>query len=323
MRFGGKVKRQNTVPLGTIPRRRLSDPSDPTLRVSTNGLDAPPAQSTFRRNQTLIDRTIDRYEQKTVASERLAAHSLRQRRKRILIALLSIIASVVFIWLLLLQSAFVVRVAFYGQLADISTSQQAEYSDAIGQYYLNHPLERIRTLTSLGKMASYLAINGHNEIQSVTSIEQTSLGGVQITLKAREPIASWTVSGKVSYVDKTGVVFARNFYATPPISIVDQTKSASVNAQGITASSRLLQFIGVVTGNLKGYGLGIKRIVLPQNTTREVDFVLDNNITLKMTVDRPAGEQSEDAERAVAYFRKHHIKVRYVDIRVSRQAYYK
>ena len=45
--------------------------------------------------------------------------------------------------------------------------------------------------------------------------------------------------------------------------------------------------------------------------------------SIKMTVDRPAAGQVEDAVRAIRYLTNRGVAAEYIDVRVSRRAFYK
>jgi hypothetical protein len=58
--------------------------------------------------------------------------------------------------------------------------------------------------------------------------------------------------------------------------------------------------------------------------TREVDIRLDGvGYPVRFSVDRPAGEQVEDMDRAMTWLNVQDKKPEYLDIRVSRRAFYK
>lgn len=322
MRFGWKKKKSTTMPLGTVPRRRTSDEA-----AGTNGpiRDDSYSTITFRRNQTITGSSSSSVNAVTsheaqLRSARQEAHQLRHKRRSLLSLAIVILAAAGVLFVMLYQSVLSVDVALYGQIGALNQSQEAGLRKVIDQYYGGNPFQRIRAFFSPSQLASYMQMHGHPEVDSILSLDPKALGVAVITLKVREPIASWTIGGVEHFVDNRGIVFNENYYAAPPIAIVDQSNIAP--AQGEIASSRLLQFIGIASAKLKANKYTIHQVILPANTTREVEFVLSTGPALKMTIDRSAGEQCEDAVRALQYFAAHGITISYADVRVSRQAYY-
>ena len=318
-----RKNKNNAVPLGTIPRRRLSgDTSDRYEHVTPDRENSTNDRASFRRNRNLAS-GVGVAALANTPSARVSAHQLRRRRRKIVLSLITMLGVAITIFILLTQSIFVTHIALYGQMSPLSPSEQHQYAEIAQRYFNQHPLQRLRGLISLDKLAGFYADSGHTEVKSIVELQPTSLGAAQLTLKAREPIASWTSGGVTRYVDSDGAVFSENYYTKPPIRIVDQSNISVSSDTGAIASSRLLQFIGLASGGMKTYGYHITQINLPANTTRQVELVLDGGQRIKMTIDRSAGQQCEDASRALAYFAKHKTKIRYVDVRVSREAYYK
>ena len=322
MRFGWKKKASTTMPLGTVPRRRTSDDmtgSDGPIRSEGH------ANMTFRRNQTITGSSSSSVNAVTsheaqLRSARQEAHELRHKRRSMLSLTIVVLVACGVLFVMFYQSVLSVDVALYGQIGALNKSQEAGFRKAIDQYYGGNPLQRIRVFFAPDQLTSYLQTHGHPEVDSVLSLDPKSLGAAVITLKVREPIASWTIGGVEHFVDNHGIVFNENYYSAPPIAIVDQSNITP--AQGEIASGRLLQFIGIASAKLKADKYTVLQVILPASTTREVEFVLSTGVALKMTIDRSAGEQCEDADRALQYFAAHGITVSYADVRVSRQAFY-
>jgi hypothetical protein len=318
-----RKSKNNAVPLGTIPRRRYGgDVADRNEHAAPDNQNLTHEQTAFRRNRNLAS-GVGIAALANTPSARVSAHQLRRRRRKIVLSLIAMLGIAAMIFILLTQSIFVTHIALYGQMSPLSPSDQQRYAEVAQQYFNQHPLQRLRGLISLDKLAGFYASSGHAEIKSVVELQPTSLGAAQLTLKAREPIASWTSDGVTRYVDSDGAVFSKNYYTKPPIRIVDQSNISVSSDTGAIASSRLLQFIGLASGEMKSYGYHITQINLPANTTRQVELVLDSKQRIKMTIDRPAGQQCEDASRALSYFAKHRERIKYIDVRVSREAYYK
>ena len=150
-----------------------------------------------------------------------------------------------------------------------------------------------------------------------------ALWSADFSVNLRSPVVYWQSGDMKAYVDSTGVVFERNILGTSVIAVEDQTGiRASVGNSVI--SGRFLQFIGKVVGHFKENNLTVNKMILPASTTRQVLVSLDGvGYSIKMTVDRPAAGQVEDAVRATRYLTNRGITAEYIDVRVSRRAFYK
>src|SRR5690606_37394158 len=125
------------------------------------------------------------------------------------------------------------------------------------------------------------------------------------------------------YVDSDGVVFEKNYYDRPTVQIVDES-GVSPEQGSAVVGARLLGFLGRAVAEAQGRGYTITNAVVPQNTTREVDVHFKGIKTfVKFSIDRGAGEQSEDADRALRYLQSRRVNAKYIDVRVEGRAAYR
>lgn len=325
--FGGKKQAP------VVPRRRLSEqpPRDDSHRVTEAQASA--AKRTFRRNRTLTGTTSGNIQSATEAtglmqSPRATAHHLRRQRRYAGSMLLAVITGIVAVGALLLQFTAEVRVAVVGQVRPMTEDQQQRIIAPIESYLANRPLERIRVILNKDNLGNYLQAEGVRDIEAVHSIAADGLGASVVTVKVREPVARWAIAGQERFVDKSGVIFSVNYFDTPSVSIRDDS-GLSVQSEAETravTSSRFLAFIGRSVGLVKGHGIDVDSVVIPPNTTRQVDLVLSDGSTAvpaRMIIDRPAGEQAEDAARAYRHLAGQSRLPQYIDVRVSGMAYYR
>ena len=149
------------------------------------------------------------------------------------------------------------------------------------------------------------------------------VGASTINLEFRRPAIVWQTGNTRLYVDDTGVAFTRNYYAEPTVSIVDQSGIGTQDNK-VLASNRFLAFIGMVVGRMNANGHTVTQVALPAGTTRQIAVsVATVPYPIKYSVDRPVGEQVEDAVRAMAHLSDKGITPEYLDVRVSGKAYYK
>lgn len=293
-------------------------------RASTESLEE---RYTFRRNRTLtgslssgVSSVSERHAE--LRSPRVQTHDLRRHRRKlfgwwIIVSIVSLALGY-----LIFESIAIPRVSAGGNVAQ--TIDTALYEEKIQQYLNAHYLERSRLTLDTERLAAYLQTHGCPEVESVSStMTFKGLGTSGISLVMRKPVVGWRTGGAQLYVDQEGVAFEKNYYDAPSVSVVDQTGIQARNNR-ILASNRFLSFIGRVIGRLSSEGYAVTQVVLPENTTRQLLVSLEGvPYPIKFSVDRPAGEQTEDALRSIRYLSARGVVPEYLDVRVSGKAFYK
>lgn len=273
----------------------------------------------FRRNTTLSQQPQERRSDNE--SSRTKAHALRIRRRQIIIIFIGIL--VIISTLLWLVSQFSARVVVTQSSAPSGTSSDsAVYEAAVNSYLDVHPIERLRFLTNAQ------ALNEHvrgvaPEVATLSLSSHYVMATSAITIEFRRPIAKWSINGKQLFVDEKGVVFEKNYFQQPAVSIVDE--SGSTPEQGSTvASSRFLSFVGQVVAKSREVGYTVRDAIIPEGTTRQLHVTIEQgSMTIIFSIDRGAGEQAADMATALKYLSSHAISPRYVDVRVAGKAVYR
>ena len=310
-----------------VVRRRLTDDNHTHTPAEDNTAQERYAsrRQQFRRNQTITGSSSGQFESAgersaQIQSPRATEHALRHRQRRLGVRLFVALVASLVIFGILYQLIATVEVSPYGQTAT-DTSPEQKYQSMVNQYLSEHPFERLRFLLDTPMLVQYMQANGATEVQSIMEVTPSNLGVAHITIKMREPVASWSLSGQQEFVDKDGVIFATNYYKRPSVAVVDESGVRSDQVKTI-ASSRFLQFVGLSVGLARQHGLEVTKVVIPGSTTRQVQFELSSKTRIKLSVDRPAGEQVEDAARAVSHLVGQGVKPGYIDVRISGKAYY-
>lgn len=279
----------------------------------------------FRRNRTLtgslapgvVSVNEHRAELKSV---RIHSHDLRQHRRRLSGMFLAVLLVAAGLSFTIYQSVAVPH-------AVASTTRQIDadyYSQQIQRYLNGRPLERLRASLNTEHLAQYLQVNGSPEVLTINpDLSFDGLGASKIQLVMRKPVVAWKTGSQDLYVDDKGVAFTRNYYSEPTVKVVDKTGIVAKDNK-VLASNRFLGFIGRVVGQMKANGYTVTEVTLPANTTRQVEVIVqDVGYPIKYSVDRPVGEQAEDAARAIRYLTSKGIAAEYLDVRVSGKAFYK
>lgn len=296
-----------------MPRRRQGD-------ALNNSLDE---RYTFRRNQTLtgsispnVVTANDMSAQ--IRSPRAHAHELARRRQHLGVIFLLIAMVCLVLGFLIMQFTASVHV----RSSELTMRLDDRYAQDIEDYLDRQPIERLRFLTREDQLLRYMQ-SVAPEINSLEVDGAIGYGETAYVITMRQPIVAWTISGKRQYVDATGTAFSRNYFPDPKVQVVDESGIQVTGGETI-ASNRFLGFIGRIAGLSKDAGFTVTDVILPRGMTREVDIrIQDVGYPIRFSVDRSAGEQVEDMSRAVAWLSSREQSPEYLDIRVSRRAYYK
>lgn len=296
-----------------MPRRRTSDAAQESLQE----------RYAFRRNQTLtgsmsphITTANDLSAQ--IRSPRAHIHELTQHRRRVGVLFAMAGMACVILGILILQFTANVTV----RSRELTMQLDDRYAKDINDYLDRHPVERLRFLLRPAELLRSLQAVAP-EVADVSIDGSAGYGATAFVLTMREPIVGWTIRDSRQYVDTTGTAFSRNYFADPKVQVVDES-GLVVNGGETVASNRFLGFIGRVVGLSRQSGLTVTDVILPRGMTREVDLKLEGvGYPVRFSVDRPAGEQVEDMQRAIGWLSSHQQSPEYLDVRVSRRAFYK
>lgn len=293
-------------------RRRIPNEEDalPSQQASTSG-------GQFRRNQTL---SSYRHNTPEESSRQKAHHLAIQRRK---IGGIFLVVAIVAVLLLLLLWQLMAQIHIVTSTKQLSTTfQPTEYERVVNEYLNVNPAQRLRVSLDEAALSTYVS----NELPEVERLSLSGGAGVaqaNFSITYRTPVAGWQINGNQYYVDANGVVFEKNYYDAPKVQIVDESGVSPEQGSAIVGT-RLLGFMGRVVAQAQGRGYTVTRAVLPQGTTRQVDVYFKGMKTyVKFSIDRGAGEQTEDAARSLAYLKSKHVTPRYIDVRVPGRAAYK
>ena len=321
----------------SVPRRRLSDTADNISYGDEVASQPTPSQGTyesrrrqFRRNQTITGSTSSGVasageQAGQLQSARTSVHTLKQTRRRLSQHLGGLMLLSVAVLGLLYTLIADVQVTYMGQITDSGDFDSiARHQEHIQEYLGSRPLERIRPFLDTDSLTMYLQETGSPEVEVVSSVVAGSIGTAHVQLKLREPVATWIINGERQFVDRSGNIFGENHYPAPTVSVVDESGVRADDIRTVT-SGRFLQFIGVGLGYARTTGLPVSEAIIPTATTRQVQFALDdeNTTRIKLSIDRPVGEQIEDALRAYRHLQSRDEEPEYIDVRVSGRAYWR
>lgn len=271
--------------------------------------------TTFRRNRTLSTPAVDS------RSPRANVHNLAGKRRKILIALLVTVASIIVILLLIFNFTVSPQVVVSGN-SFLGKVTPDRYGKAIQDYLETKPLERLSFLLDQERLSTHVS-NKLPEVEKVRLGKKIKIGSASFRVTMRKPVAGWLIDDKKYYVDANGVTFEKNHFEDPIVQIIDNT-GAPVQSGTMSVSKRLLGFVGLVVATASEYGYKVAEAALPVSTMRELDITVEGYAyPIKLSIDRPVGEQIEDMSRALSYFTANSLSPKYVDVRVENKAYYK
>lgn len=302
-----------------MPRRRQST-SGPVRQVADTE-----RQNLFQRNRTLTGSTSNKlsatHHSTDLQSPRTHVHHLALRRRKVgTILLIVLTGAVLLLWLLTQFTANVVV-----SISDTTISQPIDtalYQKAIDNYLGRNPVSRLRFAMDQSNLSAYLS-QVLPEVEGLTQTSFSSIGATDFALTIRKPVAGWKIDAKQYFVDDKGVAFERNYYGNPGVQIVDDS-GAALQQGSTVASNRFLGFVGRVVALSRSSGYTVTQAILPAGTTRQLEIRLkDVAPIVRLSIDRPAGEQVEDMSRTLGYFASRGQAPAYVDVRVSGKAFYK
>jgi len=314
MAFFSKNKKQQDIP---HRRQYAHGQSSHTIEQADEN------NATFRRNRTLTGSISSHVVASGEAnahlkSPRVQAHDLTKQQRHIGSTLFFVIMGIAVLYALIYQ--FTAGVVVHTK--DLSVRLDPVYEQTIESYFASQPLERLRFLTNVDHLTAYMQTKAP-EVATVQSEGFAGFGVSEFSVTMREPIAGWSINGSQQYVDSTGVPFARNYFPSPSVQIVDNS-GAQVQTGQAVASNRFLGFIGLAVGQARSKGYKVTQVVIPQGTTRQIELHIDGlSYPIKLSVDRAAGEQAEDMSRAIKWLQAHGQSPQYIDVRVSGKAFYR
>jgi hypothetical protein len=284
-------------------------------RSAQPAADAPSSQ--FRRNRTLSSYRHNTPEE----SARQKEHALASQRRKIGGVFLVVAVAAVLLALLLWQ--LIAQVHVTTTTKQLTTSFKVDaYEDTVNEYLNLNPSQRLRFSLNEAALSAYVS----EALPEVESLELSGMPGVaqsNLAITFRTPVAGWEINSKHYFVDAHGVVFEKNYYDAPTVQIVDES-GVSPEQGSAVVGSRTLGFLGRAVAQAQSRGYTIVKAALPQDTTREVDIYFEGVTSrVKLSIDRGAGEQIEDADRALTYLQSRGQTPEYLDVRVSGRAAYK
>lgn len=311
----GLLRRKQPQPV----RRRAGQSDTGVSDVESHG------QYAFRRNRTLTGSLASHVGSAGEASSelrsvRLQTHDLHAHRKKIGLYLFASLCAVGVLGWAIYQSVAAVRTH-----ADTKVVVDGSLYEKKTQEYLSaNPFQRLRVTLDTAALTAYLQSHDCPEVASVSpdvTYEGFGISGLKLTF--RRPVVVWKTGSSKLYVDNEGNAFTRNYYDEPGVEVVDQTGIQAQDNQ-VLASERFLSMIGRVIGRMDTQGYTVNRVVLPAGTARQLLIsVVDLPYPIKFSIDRSAGEQAEDAARAIRHLQGKGITPEYIDVRVSGKAFYK
>ena len=255
------------------------------------------------------------------ASARVKTHRLTVHRRRVVaILIVSIVICSSAIWLLIqLTSEVRVVIAPGTQPGKVDTTT---YKKALEKYMSAYPLARVRLLFDQTQAMTYLS-EDYPEIESIVDMGKDNVSQTTYKISFRQPVAGWKVGQKNYYVDSRGRAFEKNYFNEPMLKIVDDS-GIKTNDVALVASNKLLNFVSQVVGSASASGYEVVEAIIPADTTRQLAIRMKGvGGIIKLSLDRPAGEQIEDMHNALNYLKQKAVDINYLDVRVSGKAFYK
>lgn len=288
-------------------RRQVSDSTVRDKSATTS--------QAFRRSRNVAQRPD------IETSDRQELHVLKRRRRKIAIRLTLSLGVLLIAGGLLNQLTANIKVVTPNAGTGNSGIQQ-RYSDIFMQYLKDRPLERLRFMVNYDNLHAFL-LEKTPEIQSAEIVAGDSIATSELRLSFRQPVLQWTSGNHKYFVDGQGVTFAQNYFDEPDIAVDDQS-GVQPEAGQVVVNRNFLSFLGQVAAKFEENGTKVSRVVLPEDTVRQVEFGLEGrNSMIRMTVDRGVAEQTNRALKSLSWLDAQGLNPGYIDARVDQKIYYK
>lgn len=125
-------------------------------------------------------------------------------------------------------------------------------------------------------------------------------------------ILIWQILNKHDIRDEAN----RESDITLTVEVIDET--------GVGLSNKTKEYIAFLEEDFEDLGYKIKKIVLPQDKSRELLVYLEEKEGyIKINVDRGSAVSAEDADRMMRYLEKQGSGFEYIDVRIEEKGYYK
>lgn len=255
-------------------------------------------------------------------SERQRLKRLRALRRRMAVVLAAIVVLLVLGLSLLSQfTGSISTVVATDSNITLSDDDINRYRTIVDKYFADNSFERFGFARRNSVLLQYV-MNEAPEVSAI-KISPSGIASGKVEVTVRQPVAMWINGNQTDFVDSDGVVFDRNYYATPSIAIEDN--SGVQLDGGVATSSSFLSFVGKTAVALSEQeGLQVERVVIPQGSARYVEFYLTGrNYPFKAQITRDATSQAHDIAVMTRYIDSHGISPQYVDCRVEGKAYWK
>ncbi len=255
-------------------------------------------------------------------SERQRLKRLRALRRRMAVVLAAIVVLLVLGLSLLSQfTGSISTVVATDSGITLSDDDINRYRTIVDKYFADNSFERFGFARRNSVLLQYV-MNEAPEVSAI-KISPSGIASGKVEVTVRQPVAMWINGNQTDFVDSDGVVFDRNYYATPSIAIEDN--SGVQLDGGVATSSSFLSFVGKTAVALsEKEGLQVERVVIPQGSARYVEFYLTGrNYPFKAQITRDATSQAHDIAVMTRYIDSHGISPQYVDCRVEGKAYWK
>lgn len=215
--------------------------------------------------------------------------------------------------------------------AKLPTETQALYEKNILESYANH------TIAGQSWLLDHAALEQDvkSKFSEVEWVEFSSAAPFSSALKAnmrfRKPVFTWKdASGQQQFVDKNGVLFAKNLDPSVDvkklIAIEDQS-GVVLDAGSSVLTETLVQFVGQLHAKLPplyGNRAVVSRVIVPRSTREVQAQIKGQNYLIKFNSNRNIDEQLGELKTLLAYLKaSNSTPGAYIDVRTAHKAFYK
>lgn len=194
-------------------------------------------------------------------------------------------------------------------------------ADDVQKYFERFPTQRNILFLQTTELADYIR-TAHPTLEKV-NINRTVLLGINVLLKETQPAMIWQSGTKFWLIGEDGRVLREAEEGDVSFGRVIDAAQVQINTGDKVADEGFVSFVREVYRIAQEKNIELDQVFIT-DTTRELNLKLKTGVTIKMAVERGAGEQMEAYQSTIETAARDNVQVKeYVDVRVIGKTYYK
>lgn len=232
------------------------------------------------------------------------------------------------IGLIIFSGALVWIIFFSGWLNVRNIRLQGKHSFAadtiaadVKDYLERFPTQRNILFLQTKELSDYIR-TAHPTLEKV-NINRTVFLGIDVHMQETQPALIWQSGSKDWLIGEDGRVLRMVEAGDASFGRVIDVAQIQIDIGEKVADSNFVGFVREVFDISRNENIEIDKMFI-SDTTRELNIQLKSGVTIKMVVQRGAGEQIDAYQKTIQTAARENITIKeYVDVRITGKTYYK